>query len=132
MTRDEIRLDGRPRANARPRTPAVRISFESRHGSLTYATDRFDDWRDNLRAIALSLEALRAVDRYGVNKGGEQYLGFMALGAGSSEVEAARALIDSYGGDREALKKTHPDHGGSHEAFIAVQRAREVLAGASS
>ena len=31
-----------------------------------YATDAYGDWKSNLRAIALGLEALRAVDRYGL------------------------------------------------------------------
>lgn len=73
VSRAELRLDGKLRQNVRPVFPGIRVSFESRYGPLTYATDRFDDWRDNLRAIALSLTALRAVDRYGVNKRGEQY-----------------------------------------------------------
>ena len=32
----------------------------------------------NLRSIALGLKALRAVDRYGVSRRGEQYAGFRA------------------------------------------------------
>jgi hypothetical protein len=134
LTRAEIRNDGLPRASARPRHPGIRVSFASTFGPLTYATDRFDDWQDNLRAVALSLEALRAVDRYGVNQSGEQYVGFRAIEAGPSlDVAAATALIESYGGGvKEALFATHPDHGGSSDAFIAVQRARDVLAGASS
>src|SRR5690349_15087060 len=68
ITEDDLRLDGRIRANARPTHPGVVVSFESRHGPLEYATDVFDDWQDNVRAIALGLEALRKVDRYGIAK----------------------------------------------------------------
>jgi hypothetical protein len=80
----DIRRDGLPRANALDGSnPGVVVSLDSRHGPLRYATDAFDDWRSNLRAIALSLEALRAVDRYGVSKRGEQYRGWGAIASAS-------------------------------------------------
>ncbi len=80
-----LRLDGGLRANARPVDfPGVRISFESKHGPLTYATDTHEFWQHNVRGIALGLQALRAVDRYGVTKRGEQYTGWKALPAGQA------------------------------------------------
>ena len=130
-TADEIRRDGMIRANARPRTQRVRVAFDSQYGPLTYATDRFDDWRDNVRAIALALQALRAVDRYGVNKRGEQYTGWLALdsvpAAPPMDIHRAAALLTQYGGEKAALKATHPDHGGTAEAFAEVQAARKLL-----
>lgn len=52
---------------------------------LVYATDCCDFWQHNVRSIALGLEALRAVDRYGISRRGEQYAGFRAaLTAGAS------------------------------------------------
>src|SRR6266511_2967713 len=62
----EIRRDGIPRADARTRGPGVILSFDSPKGSLSFPCDRYTDWQDNVRAIALSLEALRSVDRHGV------------------------------------------------------------------
>ncbi len=130
MTEADIRLDGWPRANARAAHPGVVVSFESRHGPLRYATCESDRWQDNLRAVALSLEALRKVDRYGVSKHGEQYRGWRALPAagGESLVEIGREIIDRHGGVREALRATHPDHGGDADEFRAVQAAREAAA----
>lgn len=82
----DIRVDGLPRSNARyGNHPGVVVSFDSKHGPLRYATDAFEDWKSNLRAIALSLEALRAVDRYGVSKRGEQYTGWSALPASRAQ-----------------------------------------------
>jgi hypothetical protein len=133
----DIRLDGYPRANAKLGNPAVAISFESKHGPLRYATGEYRTWQDNLRAIALSMESLRAVDRYGVSKRGEQYRGWRAIAAGSQSVEdaipdaeAARAfLAEKYDGDlRRALFASHPDHGGSSEDFHKVARCKELLA----
>lgn len=45
---------------------------------LVYATDACVLWRHNVRSIALGLEALRAVDRFGISRRGEQYAGFRA------------------------------------------------------
>lgn len=133
VTEGDIRRDGMLRANARVGFPGVRVSLDSRHGPLTYATDAYETWQANVRGLALALQALRAVDRYGVTKRGEQYRGWLAIEAPPSmDVAAAQDLIAKYGSLRDALFKTHPDHGGSDEAFIAVQRARDVLAGASS
>ena len=41
----DIRLDGLPRADARPRHPGVIVSFDSKHGPLRYGTDAFPDSR---------------------------------------------------------------------------------------
>ena len=153
----DLRLDGLPRANARP-GDAVRISFESRWGPLRYETAEFtrgwygDDkagWQANVRAIALSMEALRKVDRYGVSKRGEQYRGWRALPTGTDPadsivtVEQAVAVIHATVSDlydledvdgphatdavREAIRRTHPDRGGDPSEFRKVMRARELV-----
>lgn len=124
----EIRRDGMLRVRARVGFPGVKISLDSPYGQLTYATDQFEDWRANVRAIALSLKALRAVDRYGVSRRGEQYRGWTAIDAGADQTRrAAQDLIAGYGGLAEALKATHPDRGGSAEAFNKIMEARRVL-----
>lgn len=89
---DQFRIDGRPRANARETHPGVVLSLPTTNvGALRYATDTFDRWQDNLRAIALGLEALRKVDRYGITKRGEQYAGFKALPSGGATPMPAAA-----------------------------------------
>lgn len=151
LTEGDIRLDGWPRANARPGHPGVILAFGSPYGPLKYPCDTFTTWQDNLRAIALALEALRKVDRYGVTKRGEQYTGWRALpGAGGTTAtmtaEAAAQLIASLAGNgtvdgpallhdrallpgavRAAARHAHPDAGGSTEAFQQLQVAKRVL-----
>lgn len=143
----DLRLDGLPRANARANTPAVRVTFTSRWGPLRYETAEYRSWQDNVRAIALSMEALRKVDRYGVSKRGEQYRGWRQLTAGSTAPEdsittreQARAVLHHAAGldldaevpvddlVRQAVKRAHPDTGGSEVEFRKVQRARELFA----
>lgn len=98
---EHFRIDGRPRATAREIHPGVVLSLPKTNvGALRYATDTFDRWQDNLRAITLGLEALRKVDRYGITRRGEQYAGFralppggpIALSEGMDVDEAARIL----------------------------------------
>lgn len=128
----DVRKDGMPRADARPhRHPGVEISFDSQYGRLTYATDVFTDWRDNVRAIAKGLEALRAVDRWGVAKRGQQYAGFALLSAGPSLEELGRQLVETHGSVTAAMRATHPDTGGpaaSARDFQAVVAYRDASA----
>lgn len=124
----DIRRDGMLRARARVGFPGIRVSLDSRHGPLTYATDAYEYWQANVRAVALSMLALRAVDRYGVSRAGEQYRGWSAIEAGDDGTRrAAQDLIAGYGGLTAALKTTHPDHGGDPDAFRRVMEARRVL-----
>lgn len=155
----ELRLDGMLRAKAKVGFPGVRVSFESRHGPLTYATDAYErlynqdppGWQANIRAIALALQALRAVDRYGVTSSGEQYRGWTAIAARSTEDtmtrEQAAALLAGAPGspcttadllnNRDAVvatfrwlaKRHHPDVGGDPELFRRLVAARDLLIG---
>ncbi len=137
------RQDGRPRAHAVAEHPGVIFSIDSRHGHLSYPCDTFTRWQDNLRAIALALEALRKVDRYGVTKRGEQYRGFLALEAtavpaGFQSVHDAQQWCKEIAGYepgetwtrrifRDAQRAAHPDTGGSAAAFQRLLLAETKL-----
>ncbi len=120
----------------------VVLTFESPKGSISMPCDRYQDYKDNIRALALSLEALRAVDRYGVTRGNEQYRGWTQIGNGNGKMDRASALkfiesllnadIEPHADFRGICRKLkilhHPDHtGGSHETFVAIGQAEEVL-----
>jgi len=93
FTEADLRLDGMPRANARqPVHPGVRVAFGSKFGPLIYSTDSCEFWQHNVRSIALGLEALRAVDRYGVTKRGEQYTGWKAIGSGPTPMPGSAPM----------------------------------------
>ncbi len=147
LPESKIRVDGLPYAQARPDDPGVILSFQSMYGILSYPTDRFIDWQTNLRAIALSLESLRRVDRYGVTRRGEQYTGWKALPASTGSTLTTDAASKILGGItdlpassiasdvniarlavRKARSITHPDApSGDRERFNAVEAARSVL-----
>lgn len=142
----DLRRDGMLRARAQVLSDAVKVSFDSRHGPLTYASDAYDHWQANVRAIALALEALRAVDRYGVTGSGEQYRGWSAITAKPAEDdltpdEARRVLADAIGISpddlttddrikqvyRAASRIAHPDAGGDPAVFRLITTARDIL-----
>lgn len=125
LREDQIRLDGWPRSGSAPAHPGVKLGFTSKHGPLVYRTNAFRKWHANLRAIALGLEALRKVDRYGITKRGEQYTGWKALPAGGNQQRAQRGrqLIAEHGSVRAAQRATHPDVGGDADDFAAIQAA---------
>ena len=103
----------------------VEVSFETpRGGRLVFYTDAFDDVGQNLRAIALGLEALRAVERYGITSAAEQYAGFAMLPPGGPDPTRGRQLVAEAGSVTAALKQHHPDHGGDPAKFADVQAYR--------
>lgn len=155
-------------ADARaPRHPGVALSFDLPEvGPVRFATDRYKgtgwgqylpDWQANVRAIALGLEALRSVDRYGITRKAEQYRGWNALGTGDdtptpmgpgqsmSREDAARLLWERGGAVGEfnllrasahasslfrvAARIHHPDAGGDPAEFQRIVAARDLLTG---
>jgi hypothetical protein len=147
----DLRQDGLPRAGAVAEHPGVILTFESKYGPMRLFHDGFSRWEHNLRAIAKHLEDLRHASLYGVGEDGQQYRGWLALpppeGEPSTAEAAARLLagltarenpdllarqILQFPGTfqscyRDAVKRTHPDWGGSGDAFRAVQAAAEII-----
>lgn len=129
FTPNQLRNDGLPRGGVSPASPGIVVRLVGTpHGDLRYEGTTYHDWQSNLRAIALSLEALRSVDRHGVTKRGEQYAGWKQLETGirKSDANRGRVLIEQHGSMAAALKATHPDHGGDDADFRDVQAAKEA------
>lgn len=157
----QIRIDGQLRADAKVDHPGVILSFDTRkHGTLTYSCDKYARnwgatdaaWKHNLRAVALGLEALRKVERYGIAERGQQYAGYRELGAGvpmgpapMSADAAAEVLRDAAAwvgpwdpfadpeqvvvAFRLAAKRHHPDVGGDSDLFRRITEAKDLLSG---
>lgn len=144
---EQFRRDGQVYANAIWHSPRVVLTLDSKYGPLTFPCDRFDHWHDNVRALALGLEALRKVDRYGITRRGEQFTGWRALPsftAPSMSADAAASVLasnSSFEPDdvlqdteaakiaiREARAATHPDvNDGARDDWDYVETARAVL-----
>lgn len=155
--RDFRTTDGMPRANAVPSHPGVILNIEPKgQPALSFPCDTFTRWQDNLRGIALGLEALRKLDRYGITQTGQQYRGWLAIesASASGDVVAAactflartawpnendknqaawspKIATDPEIG-RNTLKqariKAHPDrHNGDQSLWDRVEQAAKVL-----
>jgi len=114
---------------------------------LTFPCETYFQWQDNLYAIAQTLEKLRAIDRYGVTQGDQQYVGFAALPAGGQPKMTLDDALDLFGEHGEAgavdlisapdwlvdaVQKraraaTHPDAGGSTELFQRIEEAARLI-----
>jgi hypothetical protein len=150
-----IRADGTGlKAQQRPASDAVIVSFETKAlGTFVWRADAYTSpsyrrtpgWKHNVHAVAKTLEALRAVDRYDLAQG-QQYGGFAALPAGSGTAAShmtereAEELIGRLTGEgvwltadnakmiRRAKAAAHPDrHGGDQTLWDQVEQAARVL-----
>lgn len=151
----DVRQDGTMRSNARPPGSDVAITFTSvDKGELLFVCGRFWSWQENARAIALGLEALRKVERYGITQSNEQYRGWQALPPGmpmpaaKMTVEEAARFVSTHAGApfvtieatrhhlphlyKHAARKLHPDvEGGDAELFKKLTEARDLLGAAA-
>ncbi len=157
----DIRQDGQLRATARVEKPGVIFRFsrltdihwDAAQGcnvgtpqQVAYPCDAFTTWRDNLRAIALSMESLRRVERYGVFKY-DDIISRLALPSAEGKVstrESAAAFMATHSGVamkeilvsdtaritayRKAAQKLHPDSPtGNPEEFVKLGEANKTL-----
>ena len=137
-TNCELRRDGRPYANQRIEDMGVAVYFKRKGQDQVIACDRWNSIRDNLQAIAKTIEALRAITRWGTGEMVDAaYAGFTAIPANASagrrkrpwhEVlgvspDAPREVVEAAG--KAMQRKTHPDVGGTDVDFQEVQDAIE-------
>lgn len=145
----DLGKQGQVYADARPTEPGIQLEY--RRAGILYRVecDRFLDWGDNVRALGLTLEGLRTVERYGVVTG-EQFEGFRALPpAGGSTVvremtyeEAIEWLATMTNltahlleqdadirklAVRRARSRAHPDNGGSGEQTFQLEAVLTII-----
>lgn len=130
------RLDGLPYADQRePGDPGIAVYFMRKKKPYVIACDTFDRAWKNLRAIAGTIEALRAIERYGASSMLEQaFQGFAALPAHAAEpswwdvlgVAPEVSLAEIEAAHERLTRQHHPDVGGDHETMARINRARDV------
>lgn len=138
-TNIELRRDGLPYANQRtPEDAGVAVYFERKGKQMVFACDRWDRVKDNIRAIQKTIEAMRGIERWGASDMLERaFSAFEALPApGQPTKRPWREVLGLVGEPnptneqidhhyRIKAKKTHPDAGGSDEAFNELRAARD-------
>jgi hypothetical protein len=136
----ELRRDGLPYADSRePEDPGIAVYFNRKIGSNGAATrpfviacDSYNRAVSNLRAVGVTVEALRTIARHGASSMLEQaFTGFAALpahGAVKPWWEILGVKIDSSPGDVSAaylslVKIHHPDVGGDSARMSEINEA---------
>lgn len=142
-----LRRDGLPYSNGRaPDDPGVSCYWSTNaFKDRVIACDKWDRVHDNIHAIGLAIEGLRAIERAGATQILER--AFSAFGAlpASSEAPIVRPWWDVLGIPesaigvlsiamvdaryRELAAKAHPDRGGSDAAMAELNAAREQAKG---
>ncbi len=139
-TNVELRMDGTPRADRRdPFDVGAAVYFELLSKPLCLACDKWQRVADNIAALAQHIDALRRIERYGVGRLEQAFAGYAQLPAkGETQGGDWRAELDFKPGDtpitlevvearyRALLKQRHPDQGGSHDAVVRLNLARDA------
>ena len=135
----ELRRDGLPYTRQRyMNDPGVAVYFVRDGQQLCIPCDKWDRIQDNMQAIRKTLEALRGLERWGAKTMVDAaFPGFDALPAQSTPAQSTDGWWVVLGVDRGAsfdevgaayrrrVKETHPDMGGSAEAFQRVHDAQQ-------
>lgn len=129
-------LTGLPSStDGNPADPGAAVYWRKGQRDTVMAIDQYHRLADNLAAIAGTLDAMRAIDRYGGASILERaFTGFTALPAPGQtgafhwrdvlgqDIKTVDQLENAYARRRS---EEHPDKGGSAEGFHAVQVAYE-------
>ena len=128
-----LRIDGLPYSNQpQPQDTGVSVWWHKSpdNDRKVIAVDKYARVEENIYAIAMTLDAMRGIKRWG---GGEildrAFTGFVALPSPTGK--PWREVLGYYGHDLNAAIKAyylarsaaHPDRGGSDHQFQAVQQA---------
>lgn len=118
--------------------PGVAVYFRLHDQPRVLACDKWASAADNMAAIAGHIEAIRAQGRYGVGTLDQAFAGYAALPpVGGTQGGDWRAELELAPGDPITLEKAeqqyrallhtrHPDRGGSHDAVVRLNLARDA------
>lgn len=129
-----LRLDGRPRSDENPADPGAAIYFSFRGKATVLACDTYTDVADNIAALAAHLDALRAIERYGVGTIEQALAGYRALPADTAAdwravfgfpANSTPTLDQIDHAFKDAAKQRHPDVGGTEIEMSHLNRARD-------
>jgi hypothetical protein len=109
----------------------VAVYFTLKGKQRCFADDRWDKIEDNIHAIAMTIEAIRGIERWGTSDMVEAaFAGFALLPAPDdwrSELGNPKTREEAEAAYRQRSRTAHPDvPGGSHERMARLNRAREA------
>jgi hypothetical protein len=132
-----LRRDGLPLANMpQPADPGVAVYWTAtragKHESRNIACDAWHTVRENLRAVGLTVEAIRSLERTGASEILDRaYAGFARLPAGAADDHwstlglpkgwrTVEQITQRY---RELAREHHPDRGGDPVRMASINAA---------
>lgn len=133
------RLDGFPKSNmSAPQDKGVAVYFVRKGKNIVLACDSYNRVEDNVWAIAKSLDAMRAIERWGTKEIMDRaFTGFAALPEKGTArtpwdvfgmVENTTSREQAYARFRQLAQLLHPDkNGGAAEGFHELNDAWEKI-----
>lgn len=118
--------------------PGIAVYFRLHDKPLVLACDQWTSAADNMAAIAGHIDAIRTQERYGVGSLDQAFAGYTALppiggtqggdwraelGFTPDELVSPNVVEARY---RALLQQRHPDKGGSHDAVVRLNLARDA------
>lgn len=136
-TNIRLRNDGLPYSTQTPpQDKGVAIYFKWNGQDMCFSCDRWNKIQDNIYAIAMTIEALRGIKRWGSGDMLKQaFSGFVALPAPAAARTPEDVLGVRQGATHDEIEaafrkkafEAHPDHGGTTEAMDELKQARRRL-----
>ncbi len=131
-----LRLDGLFRADiGNAPDPGVAVYFSYKKRPMCFACDKYFHVRENVRAIALTIEAIRGIERWGSSDMMERaFRGFTAIPERAGEwwrdvfgfaKEQRLSVDDIETAFRRLAHVAHPDKGGNVDQWQQLCIARE-------
>ncbi len=131
------RKDGQFYASAKsPEDCGVAVYFNYKGSQKCFSCDKYTYLKDNIWAIAKTIEAIRGIERWGTGEMVDAaFSGFDALPSPDSvhhkmwweTLEISREATESEitKAYRRLASIHHPDRGGEHSKFVEIQKAYE-------
>jgi hypothetical protein len=132
-TNQQLRKDGAPFARGTVYDVGIAVYFTYKKKQVCFACDRWWSLEGNMRAISLTIMALRGIERWGTGDMVEQaFTGFAQLPApeqpwqvlGVSSHASNEEIETAY---RRLAAEHHPDRGGDEQTMMRINRARDAL-----
>tara|TARA_R110002049_G_scaffold2743_1_gene20915 strand:+ start:12893 stop:13591 length:699 start_codon:yes stop_codon:yes gene_type:complete len=132
-TNVQLRNDGLPYASQRlPTDSGVAVYFTFNEKQMCFASDKYYYVWENLHAIAKTIEAIRAIERWSASDMMERaFTGFVALPPQNEHWRTVLKVsedctLENCSTNYKFLRsKYHPDKGGDRDDFVKLQKAWE-------